>query len=121
MPRFVVLEHDWNGVHWDFMLECGEVLRTWAVDVPIVAGKECRARALSDHRLVYLDYEGELTGQRGRVRRVDGGLYHALVWSRDRVRVVVTGSQLVGEIDLRCIRPESGGTESWNLRMGNLD
>jgi hypothetical protein len=121
MPRFVVLEHVWNGVHWDFMLECGEVLRTWAVDVPIVAGKECRARALSDHRLVYLDYEGELTGQRGRVRRVDTGTYRALVWSRDRVRVVVTGSQLVGEIDLRCIKPESGGTESWNLRMGNLD
>ena len=32
MPRFVVLEHTWNGVHWDFMLEAGEVLRTWAID-----------------------------------------------------------------------------------------
>jgi DNA polymerase Ligase (LigD) len=121
MPRFVVLEHVWNGVHWDFMLECGDVLRTWAVDTPIVAGKECCARALSDHRLIYLEYEGELTHDRGRVRRVDKGTYHAIAWSRDRVCVVLAGSQLVGEIDLRCIRLESEGSESWTLRMGNLD
>ena len=38
MPRFVLLEHVWNGVHWDFMLEAGDVLRTWAIDQPIVAG-----------------------------------------------------------------------------------
>ena len=121
MPRFVVLEHVWNGVHWDFMLESGEVLRTWAIDAPIVAGRECNARALADHRLIYLDFEGELTGGRGRVRRVDEGTYRALEWSSNRVRVILEGSQLVGEIDLRCIRPESGGVESWNLRMGNLD
>ncbi len=60
MPRFVVLEHVWNGVHWDFMLECGEVLRTWAIDAPIVAGQRpVPARALADHRRIYLDYEGE--------------------------------------------------------------
>jgi hypothetical protein len=96
-------------------------LRTWAIDAPIVAGKEFRARALSDHRLLYLEYEGELTGQRGRVRRIDAGTYHVLIWSSDWVRVVVAGLQLVGEIDLRCIRPESGATESWNFRMGNFD
>ncbi len=39
MPRFVLLEHAWNGVHWDFMLEAGESLRTWAIDAPIVAGR----------------------------------------------------------------------------------
>jgi hypothetical protein len=49
MPRFVVLEHRWNGVHWDFMLERGGVLRTWAVDAPIVAGEEVPARSLADH------------------------------------------------------------------------
>ncbi len=29
--RFVILEHQWNGVHWDLMLEQGGVLRTWAL------------------------------------------------------------------------------------------
>ena len=46
MPRFVLLEHVWNGVHWDLMLEHGDVLRTWAIDSPIVAGIDLPARAL---------------------------------------------------------------------------
>jgi hypothetical protein len=121
MPRFVVLEHDWNGVHWDFMLEDGEVLRTWAIDAPIVADRELPARALGDHRQIYLEYEGEVSGQRGRVRRVDSGSYRALVWTADRVHVKLEGAQLVGEVELRCIRPESGKAVSWTFRMGNFD
>ena len=38
MPRFVLLEHHWDGVHWDLMLDVGAVLRTWAIDAPIVPG-----------------------------------------------------------------------------------
>jgi hypothetical protein len=121
MPRFVVLEHVWNGVHWDFMLEAGEVLRTWAIDAPIVAGQDLPARALGDHRRIYLEYEGEVSGNRGRVRRVDTGTYRVLLWSVDRVRVELAGSQLVGEVDLRGTGLESGGTASWTFRMGNVD
>ena len=73
MDRFVVLEHDWDGVHWDLMLERGEVLRTWAIDAPIVAGVELPARALADHRRLYLEYEGPISGKRGAVRRVEEG------------------------------------------------
>ncbi len=75
MPRFVLLEHKWNGVHWDFMLEAGEVLRTWAIDAPLVAGRDLPARALDDHRKVYLEYQGEISGNRGSVRRVDAGVF----------------------------------------------
>src|SRR6478672_1315886 len=32
MNRFVVLEHRWQGVHWDLMFERGDVLCTWAID-----------------------------------------------------------------------------------------
>src|SRR4051794_23591291 len=35
MPRFVLLEHRRDGVHWDFMIEAGPALRTWAIDAPI--------------------------------------------------------------------------------------
>ena len=73
MARFVLLEHVWNGVHWDLMLEHGEVLRTWAIDSPVVAGRDLPARALADHRRLYLDYEGEISGDRGHVRRIDTG------------------------------------------------
>ena len=67
--RYVVLEHEWNGVHWDFMLEAGAMLRTWAIDRPIVPEAELPARALADHRHEYLTYEGPVSGGRGRVRR----------------------------------------------------
>jgi DNA polymerase Ligase (LigD) len=121
MLRFVVLEHRWKGVHWDFMLECGDALRTWAIDLPLAAGVDLPARALPDHRLIYLDYEGEISGNRGQVRRVDMGTYRALDWSAGRVRVEVTGSQLVGEVNLRESESESGATALWIFRIGNFD
>ena len=81
MPRFVLLEHHWNGVHWDLMLEAGDVLRTWAIDAPIVSDVELPARALVDHRPHYLEYEGEVSGGKGFVRRLDRGDYEPLVWT----------------------------------------
>ena len=121
MPRFVLLEHTWNGVHWDFMLECGAALRTWAIDRPIVAGQDLPARALSDHRRIYLDYEGEIPGNRGQVRRVETGTYRTVLWTANRVRVELAGSQLVGEVDLRESGSEAGATALWIFRMGNFD
>jgi hypothetical protein len=121
MSRFVVLEHQWNGVHWDFMLESGDALRTWAIDQPIVAGQDLPARALPDHRLIFLDYEGEISGNRGQVRRVDTGAYRTLEWSSGHVRVELAGSQLVGEVELLESGPESGATVLWIFRMGNFD
>lgn len=121
MPRYVLLEHLWHGVHWDFMLEAGEVLRTWAIDAPIVEEQDLPARALGNHRRAYLEYEGEVSGQRGCVRRLDQGTYRALVWAADHVRVELAGSRLVGEVDLRRVGEASGGAESWVFRMGKRD
>jgi DNA polymerase Ligase (LigD) len=121
MPRFVLLEHHWDGVHWDFMLEAGEVLRTWAIDAPIVAGVDLPARAIADHRRLYLEYEGVISGNRGRVRRLDEGTYRVLLWSAEHIRVELAGSQLVGEVELRRDSSGSGGVTSWNFRIGNLD
>ncbi len=117
--RFVVLEHRWEGVHWDFMLEHGDVLRTWAIDEPIGAGVDLPARARPDHRKFYLDYEGDVRGNRGRVRRVDQGVYTALIWEDDRVRVRLRGAQLVGEVEIRQVWSAEGA--SWMFRLGNLD
>lgn len=121
MPRFVLLEHDWNGVHWDFMLEHGDTLRSWAIDAPIVAGQDLPARMLADHRLFYLDYEGEISGNRGRVKRRDMGTYEVLEWSKDRVRARLAGVQLAGEVELRAIGSASDSVAVWIFRMGNFD
>ena len=122
MPRFALLEHHWDGVHWDLLLEVGEVLRTWAIDAPIVEGVTLPARALGDHRRVYLDYEGAIAGDRGWVRRVDQGVYEARTWTAEWVRVELSGAQLVGLAELRRVGTGPvGPTRAWTFRLGNLD
>jgi hypothetical protein len=121
MPRFVLLEHRRDGVHWDLMLEAGGALRTWALQAPI-AGPSGRvpARALPDHRLAYLDYEGEISGGRGTVRRVDRGTYRVRDWSPERVRVRLEGDQVKGEVVLE--RDDSGDDGlGWAFGWGNVD
>jgi DNA polymerase Ligase (LigD) len=119
--RFVLLEHTWKGVHWDLMLEVGESLKTWAIDEPIIIGMELPARQLSDHRLAYLTYEGPVSGQRGMVRRIAEGTFWSRSWDPDHVRVVLTGGQLVGVVDLnRCGSDSSAGSD-WRFCLGKVD
>ena len=74
MPRFVVLEHDHPVLHWDLMLEAGEVLRTWRLaQAPNDEASAIVAEPLLDHRRAYLDYEGPVSGNRGSVKRWDAG------------------------------------------------
>lgn len=74
MPRYVILEHDYNGIHYDLMLENGAGLVTWRMASPLTTGTQMVTK-LPDHRLDYLTYEGEVSGHRGRVRRVSAGGY----------------------------------------------
>lgn len=122
MPRFVLLEHRWNGVHWDLMLESadGRVLHTWALDAPLAPGRGLPARRLPDHRTAYLDYEGEVSGGRGTVRRVDRGAYAVESWDEAIVRVRLSGAQLVGELELRRTVP-AGGEAGWTARLRKVD
>jgi hypothetical protein len=100
MPRFVLLQHDHPHLHWDLMLEAGEVLWTWRLEAPPDAVKRVGAVRIGDHRLHYLSYEGPLSGNRGQVRREDHGLF-TLVEASDRaVRVRVQGERLSGEVEL---------------------
>lgn len=73
--RYVILRHD--GIaepHFDLMFETlpGSPLATWRSPCWPLQGPTPLHR-LSDHRRVYLDFEGELSGHRGRVTRVAAG------------------------------------------------
>ena len=110
MPRFVLLEHDHPSLHWDLMLEVGEVLRTWRLDAIPRPGCTCHALQLPDHRLIYLDYEGPVSGDRGVVERIAGGEY---VWVEDsacRVAILVQGEWLAGQLSL-----EKGQGGQWEV------
>ncbi len=69
-------------------------------------GSRPARQGLGDHRRIYLEYEGEISGGRGRVRRLDSGTYRAILWSADRVQIEIAGSQLAGAVELRFVGGE---------------
>ena len=100
MPRFAILEHDFPERHWDFMLEAGDVLRTWKLHAPLQRGEPVKAEVSFDHRLVYLEYEGPISGNRGSVIRWDAGSFEWQHDDKDLVRVFLDGMNCKGSVEL---------------------
>ncbi len=73
--RFVVQRHEVapGDVHFDFMVEAGEKLATWKFPGPLPESGELVGERSFDHRRVYLEFEGEVSGGRGRVSIVARG------------------------------------------------
>jgi hypothetical protein len=117
MPRFAILCHDGlRGRHWDLLLEAGGVLRTWALpawpepDVPMPC------EALPDHRLAYLDFEGEISAGRGTVTRSDHGTYEIESEGPAEWIVVLDGEKLTGRVALRLTEPPGQWVFLWEKR-----
>lgn len=97
MPRFVILRHESpRGLHFDFMLEMGDVLKTWALPRLPEPGVEMPCESLGDHRPEYLDYEGPVSGGRGSVVRYDRGTYLIVHESESQLAVELSGEKLIG-------------------------
>jgi len=75
MMRYVVLHHtEIEAPHYDLMYETSpeSALRTWRLcGWPPRSGDA--AEPIGDHRRVYLEFEGAVSGDRGRVTRVAAG------------------------------------------------
>ena len=79
MPRrFVILEHDHPFLHWDLLLEEECSARTWRLLRKPCLGEPIAAEPLPDHRLMYLDYGGVVSGDRGSVKRFLAGTYQPM-------------------------------------------
>jgi len=76
MPqRFVILKHDHPFLHWDLLLEEASSARTWRLLRKPCLNEPIAAERLPAHRLMYLDYEGPVSNNRGMVQRVLAGTY----------------------------------------------
>lgn len=92
MPRFTISRHtdSAEGDHYDLMLEHGDALRTWRV-LNTAFGTPQPAKQVQEHRKLYLDYEGEISGGRGRVKIFDTGSFGVDEWQEDRIQVALVG------------------------------
>jgi hypothetical protein len=105
MPRFVILHHETPAgysreTHFDLMLEQNGALRTWALEKIPATDEVVMAERLADHRLSYLEFEGEITGDRGRVTRFAAGQYEIVSETDDTLIVQLRGNQLTGKLTL---------------------
>lgn len=101
MARFVILTHDWPAPHWDFLVEAGGVLRAWRLLAEPALDADTPAEPNGDHRLLYLDYEGPVSGGRGSVSRWDAGACVWLTAEPDYVIIQLAGAKLAGRATLR--------------------
>lgn len=130
-PRFVIQQHHATSMHYDFRLEVGGVLKSWAVPKgpSTDPGEKRLAQATEDHPLEYIDFEGyipkgeygggpvivwdtgtyrNITQRRGESVSMDDGL------DRGHVSVWLEGEKLRGGWSLNRMR--SGERESWLLQ-----
>jgi len=109
MARFVVLRHDCPDGSWhlDWMIQRTDPaadparpLLSFRVGFSPLEADEFDAQRIADHRAVYLDYDGEISGGRGSVTRLTSGSASIAVFDARRIEVVLDGSRrLVGRSD----------------------
>ena len=124
VPRFVILHHETpakslRATHWDFMLEWGDVLRTWALAAEPCDAIPLSAEALADHRTAYLQYEGPVSGDRGHVTQWDAGQFELTSASDDELRCELRGGRLVGTAMLSRSEKSHGGDQRWTFLFRN--
>lgn len=106
--RYVILWHDGiDEPHFDIMVETypGSMLTTWrSPRWPI--DRATLATRLKDHRREFLDFEGELTGRRGRVTRVAAGTCTVEIGEAGAWIVQVLSGASPQKIRLKSLTPE---------------
>jgi bifunctional non-homologous end joining protein LigD len=117
-PIFVVQRHDARRLHYDFRLERGGALASWAVPkgIPLEQGQQNLAVHVEDHPLEYATFEGEIPKGEygaGTVEIWDSGTYELLDEKKDGgLTVRLKGERLDGTWALVPARL-SGDEKNW--------
>lgn len=115
-PLFVIHKHHAKKLHWDFRLEMGSALRSWAVpkEPPLGSGVKRLAIQVEDHDLSYADFEGEIPqGQygAGKVEIWDKGTYEMESMKGGKLVFKLNGKKLNGKYVL--LRFKKAGEKDW--------
>ncbi len=119
-PIFVIQRHDARRLHYDFRLERGGALASWAVPkgIPLTRGERHLAVHVEDHPLEYATFEGTIPAGEygaGTVEIWDTGTYELLEEKKDGgLTVHLHGSRLEGVWTLVPARLD-GDPKNWLL------
>lgn len=105
LHRFVVQKHQARNLHYDFRLELGGVLRSWAVPKgpPLEPGIRRLAILVEDHPVDYIDFSGEIPQGEygaGSVEIWDKGEFDLETESADILEFSLRGERLSGRYAL---------------------
>jgi len=131
-PAFVVQKHFASHLHYDFRLELGGILKSWAVPKgpTLDPAEKHLAVMVEDHPYQYKDFSGVIPEGNygaGRVEIWDEGTYHSLNaedkegtesevrkgLERGHVTIIMYGSILKGEFAL--IKLKKASKDNWLL------
>ncbi|MEJ7590590.1 MAG: hypothetical protein WKF77_03520 [Planctomycetaceae bacterium] len=114
MPRrFCILLHDHPYWHWDFLLEEGDHALCWRLLRKPCCDEPIAAEQLPPHRLLYLDYAGPLSNDRGTVQRIASGTYQII--AKEPVFLIqLTGPDWTQQASLDVV---SGDRMFWHFRV----
>jgi bifunctional non-homologous end joining protein LigD len=124
-PSYVIQKHDATRLHYDFRLEAGGVLKSWAVPkgLPSKTGDKSLAIEVEDHPFDYGGFEGTIPAGNygaGTVMLWDRGIYALAggdfdeAYRAGRLHVALAGEKLRGEWTLVRMRPRPKETKtSW--------
>ncbi|MHC4720670.1 MAG: DNA polymerase ligase N-terminal domain-containing protein [Planctomycetota bacterium] len=108
--NFVIQKHSKaDDVHWDLMLEAGQVLETYRLALPPeqLLKQTTAAVKISDHSLKFLTYQGTVNKGAGTVEIAETGTYQILSENAGRRQLQLNGSILKGKFTLTHIDAEN--------------
>ncbi len=130
--RFTIQKHDASRLHYDFRLEMGGVLKSWALPkgLPWARGEKHLAVEVEDHPVEYANFEGVIPeGQYGggSVMLWDRGKYYVYgeqpekSWREGKLHLVLDGEKAKGEWTLVRIRGRDGEKNQWLILKTGSD
>jgi hypothetical protein len=132
--RYVVQQHFREADYWhyDLMFECGDGLVTFSLGEPPddEAKLPCLVRQLPNHRLAYLEHEGEIAGGQGSCKIHDRGTVQWVAPVMDGTSDATPGKifgdvydEIVVRLDgekmrgvYRLARETKAGADHWRMR-----
>jgi bifunctional non-homologous end joining protein LigD len=126
---FVIQKHDATRLHYDFRLEIGGTLKSWAVPkgMPMRKGEKRLAVQVEDHPLEYASFEGIIPAGNyggGTVMVWDFGTYFLMggeprsAWEAGMLHMALDGKKLRGEWTLVRMKDRTDKHEWLLLKTG---